>query len=58
MDYALTEFVPKENIDVPFLSLSRDRLAENDPKQGDNLPIWSKFIYYANNILLGLDPNT
>ena len=55
IDYTLTEFIPKTNVDVPFLSLSRDRLSENDPRQGDNLPIWSKFIYYANNILLGLD---
>ncbi len=55
LDYELTEFIPKENINVPFLSLSRDRLSENDPKQGDNIPIWSKFIYYANNILMGLD---
>ena len=55
IDYTLTEFIPKTNVDVPFLSLSRDRLSQNDPRQGDNLPIWSKFIYYANNILLGLD---
>ena len=57
IDYTLTEFIPKTNVDVPFLSLSRDRLSENDPRQGDNLPIWSKFIYYANNILLGLEFN-
>ena len=46
VDYALAEFIPSNDINVPFLSLARDRLSINDPLKGKFIPVWSKFIYY------------
>ena len=58
----LREFIPQRSVDVPFMTISRDR--KIGMKQGDvsiPIPIWTAFIYYVNDMRDGLedieDPN-
>ena len=58
----LREFIPQRKVDVPFMTISRDRRINlNEGDISIPLPIWNSFIYYVSDMRDGLedieDPN-
>jgi hypothetical protein len=58
----LREFIPQRPVDVPFMTISRDRrIGLNQGDVSYPIPIWTAFIYFVNDMRDGLedieDPN-